>query len=89
MYVNMTFSPKFELKNGKVVKRDDATNLNTKLLPRMQEVQRIIDEAPYVERLSCAELVASIMHMMPNLISIAHANPSPSTLSHWEGMRVS
>ncbi len=33
-----------EWKNGKVVKRDDATYLNMKLLQRMQEVQRIIDE---------------------------------------------
>jgi hypothetical protein len=51
-----------EWKNGKIVKRDDATYLNTKLLQRMQEAQRIIDEVPYVEGLSCAELVASIMH---------------------------
>lgn len=28
----------------------------------MQEAQRIIDEVPYVEGLSCAELVTSIMH---------------------------
>ena len=51
-----------EWKNGKIVKRDDATYLNTKLLQRMQEAQRIIDELPYVEGLSCAELVASVMH---------------------------
>lgn len=51
-----------EWKNGKVVKRDDATYLNTKLLQRMQEVQRIIDETPYTEGLSCAELVATILH---------------------------
>lgn len=49
-----------EWKNGKIVKRDDATYLNTKLLKRMQEVQRIIDEIPYIEGLSCAELVETI-----------------------------
>lgn len=49
-----------EWKNGKVVKRDDATYLNMKLLQRMQEVQRIIDETLYVEGLSCAELIKEI-----------------------------
>ena len=51
-----------EWKNGKIVKRDDATYLNTKLLQRMQEVQRIIDETPYTEGMTCAELVATILH---------------------------
>lgn len=50
-----------EWKNGKVVKRDDATYLNTKLLQRMQEVQHIIDETRYIEGLSCAELVETIL----------------------------
>jgi integrase len=50
-----------EWKNGKVVKRDDATYLNTKLLKRMQEVQHIIDETRYIEGLSCAELVETIL----------------------------
>ena len=49
-----------EWKNGKVVRRDDATYLNMKLLKQMQEVQRTIDEILYVEGLSCAELVESI-----------------------------
>ncbi len=49
-----------EWKNGKIVKRNDATYLNTKLLQRMQEVQRIIDEIPYIEGLSCSELVEAI-----------------------------
>ena len=52
-------SPK-EWKNGKVVRRDDATYLNTKLLARLNEVQRIIDEIPYIEGLTCAELVECI-----------------------------
>ena len=51
-----------EWKNGKVVKRPDASYLNTKLLQRLQEVQRIIDETPYVEGLSCVELVDCILH---------------------------
>ncbi len=51
-----------EWKNGKIVKRDDATYLNTKLLKRMQEIQRIIDEIPYIEGLTCSELVESITH---------------------------
>ena len=49
-----------EWKNGKIVKRDDATYLNTKLLQRLQEVQRIIDGILYVEGLTCAELVETI-----------------------------
>lgn len=51
-----------EWKNGKVVKRGDSTYLNSKLLARMDEVQRIIDETPYIEGLSCAELVTCILH---------------------------
>lgn len=49
-----------EWKNGKVVKRGDSTYLNSKLLARLDEVQRIIDETPYIEGLSCAELVGTI-----------------------------
>ncbi len=49
-----------EWKNGKIVKRDDASYLNMKLLSRLDEVQRIIDETPYIEGLSCAELVETI-----------------------------
>ena len=51
-----------EWKNGKVVRRDDATYLNTKLLTRMSEVQRIIDDLPYIEGLTCAELVEAITY---------------------------
>ena len=49
-----------EWKNGKIVKRDDASYLNMKLLTRMDEMQRIIDETPYIEGLSCTELVETI-----------------------------
>ena len=51
-----------EWKNGKVVKRGDATYLNSKLLARLDEVQHIIDETPYIEGLSCAELVTCILN---------------------------
>lgn len=51
-----------EWKNGKVVKRGDSTYLNSKLLARLDEVQHIIDETPYIEGLSCAELVTCILH---------------------------
>ena len=51
-----------EWKNGKIVKRDDATYLNTKLLQRLQEVQHTIDDLPYIEGLTCAELVDTILH---------------------------
>lgn len=47
-------------KNGRVVKRDDAAYLNTKLRKKVNEVQRAIDEIYYAEGLSCTELVESI-----------------------------
>ena len=49
-----------EWKNGQVVKRGDSTYLNAKLLKRLNELQRIVDDIPYVEGLSCAELVDTI-----------------------------
>ena len=49
-----------EWKNGQVVRRGDATYLNIKLLKRLQEVQRIIDEIPYVEGLTAAEVVETV-----------------------------
>lgn len=50
-----------EWKNGKVVKRDDASYLNIKLLKLMQDIQRAIDDTPYIEGLSCSELVEAVM----------------------------
>lgn len=47
-------------KNGRVVKRDDAAYLNTKLRKKVNEVQNAIDELDYIEGLSCAELIESI-----------------------------
>ncbi len=47
-------------KNGQVVKRDDAAYLNTKLRKKLNEVQRAIDDVPYIEGLSCPELIDTI-----------------------------
>lgn len=49
-----------EWKNGKVVKRGDASYLNQKLLARLNDVQHIVDEIPYTEGISCSELVETI-----------------------------
>ena len=49
-------SPK-EWKNGQIVKRDDAAYLNTKLRKKLNEVQLAMDDVPYPEGLTCAELV--------------------------------
>ena len=46
-----------EFKNGAVVKRPDATIMNTKLRGILQRNQDEIDNLPYVKGLSCAELV--------------------------------
>lgn len=51
-----------EWKKGKVVKRDDASYLNQKLLARLNDVQHILDEIPYTEGLTCTELVETIQH---------------------------
>lgn len=49
-----------QFKNGRVVKRDDAAYLNTKLRKKITEVQHAIDKLDYIEGLSCAELIESI-----------------------------
>lgn len=49
-----------EFKNGQIVKRGDATYLNTKLRKKLDEVQRTIDTLPYIEGLSCPELISAI-----------------------------
>ena len=49
-----------EWKNGQVVKREDAAYLNTKLRKSLNDVQKAIDDVPYQEGLSCAELIAAI-----------------------------
>jgi len=49
-----------EFKNGQVVKRGDAAYLNTKLRKKLVEVQQAIDDIPYIEGLSCPELIDAI-----------------------------
>ena len=46
-----------EWKNGQVVRRDDAAYLNSKLRKKLNEVQHAVDEVPYPEGMSCAELI--------------------------------
>ncbi len=46
-----------EWKNGRVVKRPDANFLNTCLAQKLQETRQAIDSLPYIEGLSCAELI--------------------------------
>lgn len=46
-----------EWKNGQIVKRDDAAYLNTRLRKKLNDVQHSIDEVPYPEGLTCAELI--------------------------------
>lgn len=46
-----------EFKNGSVVKRADATMLNTKIRNLLQRYQSALDELEYINGLSCPELV--------------------------------
>ncbi len=67
-----------EWKNGQIVKRDDAAYLNTKLRTKLNEVQHAIDEVPYPECLSCAELIEASAR--------AHAAVSHTLRSAFEEM---
>lgn len=49
-----------EFRNGAVVRRPDAAMLNKKLRSIIQEYQDRMDEIPYCQSLSCAEIVAMI-----------------------------
>lgn len=46
-----------EFKNGQVVKRPDAAMKNTLLRAELQKYQQAIDKLPYIEGLTCAELI--------------------------------
>ena len=52
-------SPK-EWRNGQIVKRDDASYLNTRLRQKLNEVQLALDAVPYPEGMSCPELIETI-----------------------------
>lgn len=49
-----------EFKNGMVVKRADATMLNTKIRNLLQRYQSALDELDYIDGLTCPELVYQI-----------------------------
>lgn len=49
-----------EFCNGQVVKRPDASILNTKLRRIIQQYQDAIDEMPYVSSFSCPELIQAL-----------------------------
>ena len=51
-----------EFKNGKVVKRPDATMLNTKIRSLLQRYQLALDELEYTNGLTCPELVFQLMN---------------------------
>lgn len=67
-----------EWRNGQVVKRDDAAYLNTRLRKKLNEVQHAIDEVPYPEGLTCAELIEASIR--------AHAKVSHTIRSAFEEM---
>lgn len=49
-----------EFRQGSIVRRPDAAMLNTKLRGVLQKYQELIDGIPYIEGLSCAELIEVI-----------------------------
>lgn len=49
-----------EFKNGSIVKRADASLLNTKLRGMLSQIQTAFDEIPYTEGLTCPELVSQL-----------------------------
>lgn len=57
---DVTLDSLSEWKNGRVVKRGDANYLNTKLQTAVSAAQKEIDGLPYVEGLSCAELIEAM-----------------------------
>ena len=59
---DVTIDSEKEFKNGQVIKRPDAAYLNTKLRKKLNDLQRSIDALPYIEGLSCAELISAIAH---------------------------
>jgi len=63
-----------QFKNGRVVRRPDASYLNTKLMGKVMQVQEAIDGIMYTEGLSCPELIEVIKNgTKRNNITIAEA----------------
>lgn len=52
-----------EFKNGQIVKRPDASYLNTKLRTLMTKIQYAIDKIEYLNTLSCSEIISIINSM--------------------------
>ena len=59
---NLVIDALNEFKNGCVVKRGDASMMNTKLRGILQRYQNIIDETEYINSLSCPELIFTLKH---------------------------
>lgn len=57
---DITIDSAKEFKNGSIVKREDASILNTKLRGVLSKIQMAYDEIPYTEGLSCSELVSNL-----------------------------
>lgn len=55
-----------EFKNGSIVKRPDASMLNTKLRGIIQQYQNIIDESNYIDGITCPELVYLLKNTKSN-----------------------
>ncbi|MDE6416199.1 MAG: site-specific integrase [Duncaniella sp.] len=72
---NIVLDSEKEFKNGVVVKRNDAAYLNTKLRGLIQRYQDLIDELPYVNGLSCPELIWQLQNGLNgshrSLVSVA------------------
>ena len=70
-----------EFNNGQVVKRPDASRLNTKLRHLIQQYQDAIDEMPYVNSFTCPELIQALQsspkqHTLKSLFEEMLANSS-------------
>ena len=84
-----------EFRNGMVVKRADATMLNTKIRNLLQHYQAALDEMDYVNGLSCPELVfqlrnaSSYKHRTIQSIYeeyMANAHVKPNTIQNYRSM---
>lgn len=84
-----------EFKNGVVVKRADATMLNTKIRKLLQRYQSALDELEYINGLTCAELVyqlrnaGSYKHRTLKSIYeeyMAHAHIAPGTIKCYQAI---
>lgn len=83
-----------EFKNGVVVKRPDATLLNTRIRGIMQRLQSTLDELEYVDGLTCPELVFQLKNaklrkqrtfesVFEEYMQNAHIKSSTATNYYW------